>query len=145
MIVKESEAKKLWCPWFRDNHGSNEDSFCITKECMAWRWVVEGSRETYDKIKTPLIGEEADHARNNGYQLVKQDSQYLYWQRRVTSSNEGSGYCGIAGDPRPPMQSFVASQNIRENRQQNSGSPKTLVSPKGEEIDLELIKKMAGE
>lgn len=150
MSVNEKEAKTMWCPWVRERGGSNIDSACIASECMMWRWTVPGSKEKFDRVKTPLIGEEADRARSSGYRIVKEDNNWIYWERKVSNHKEGEGYCGLAGNPVATAQQFVPVGNIAETTRPTRSAPQpqqtgqVMLDPTGSEIDLDIVKALAG-
>jgi hypothetical protein len=151
MIISEDQAIKKWCPFVQinnandDKDGDNRGYGCIASKCMAWRVVQEGTMGEDSKIRTPLVGEEAEKARMMGY--VKEDVQgdQIIW-RKSQRAVPGTGFCGAASTPVQLLPAPVAGSVTESKKVSRPAAPGTNIirNDQGEEFDADLIAKMAG-
>lgn len=139
MILTESKACTNMCPYIKDN--------CVGSQCMAWRWAQEGVKDdTPKRIKTGLIGEDVDKAKMLGYIQEQVTDTHIIWKLKGNKGTEGEGYCGLAGAPLDLVEAPAAvGGGIPAPAARKKGGPAVVRNDEGQEFDIDLIKKMAGD
>ena len=132
MILTESQACKRLCPMINET--------CRGSGCMAWREVIKGSRSETNRFKTPLVGQEATDAQNTRCKQIKITEAYIIWEETIGKDREGTGYCGLAGNPAESnsFKQISGPSRIIETEE------KIVKNERGETFDLEEIKRLSG-